>query len=124
MVHSPPIEPALVLTGTVSLARLHGAACWHCGAASRPMEPVGLVRFEADQRVWEVRSCGCRPGPLVFALPSEAAPAMTMRVYRVAPDGTRGPVEREVNVRATEDTVPEPMKFPPCSCPRCVRRPR
>lgn len=53
--------------------------------------------------------------------PDEGPPAMTMRVYRVAADGTRGPVEREVSVQATEDTVPEPMAYPPCTCPRCAR---
>ncbi|MGW5674380.1 hypothetical protein ACWEV4_04750 [Streptomyces sp. NPDC003860] len=48
-------------------------------------------------------------------------PAMTLRVYRVAADGTRWPVEREVSVVAAKDVPVEPMKFPPCSCPRCVR---
>lgn len=51
----------------------------------------------------------------------EPVPAMTLRVYRVAADGTRWPVEREVSVVATKDVPAEPMKFPPCSCPRCVR---
>ncbi|MGW5675633.1 hypothetical protein ACWEV4_11215 [Streptomyces sp. NPDC003860] len=49
------------------------------------------------------------------------APAMTMRVYRVSVDGTRLPVEREVSVVAATDVPVEPMKFPPCTCPRCVR---
>ncbi|MGW5676634.1 hypothetical protein ACWEV4_16400 [Streptomyces sp. NPDC003860] len=48
-------------------------------------------------------------------------PAMTMRVYRVAADGTRLPVEREVSVVAATDVPVEPMKFPPCTRPRCVR---
>ncbi|MFI1829946.1 hypothetical protein ACH41E_26430 [Streptomyces sp. NPDC020412] len=50
-----------------------------------------------------------------------AVPAMTMRVYRVGVDGTRWPVEREVSVVAAKDVPVEPMKFPPCTCPRCVR---
>ncbi|MFI1826744.1 hypothetical protein ACH41E_09920 [Streptomyces sp. NPDC020412] len=62
--------------------------------------------------------------PVVAEPPIEAAPAMTMRVYRVAPDGTRRPVEREVSVVVGKDAPVEPLKFPPCSCPRCVRSAR
>ncbi|MEU5973794.1 hypothetical protein [Streptomyces sp. NPDC047315] len=104
MAHSPPIEPqVLVIQGTVSLARLHGAACWHCGAASRPLKPAGIVRFEAEQREWQVRTCGCLPGLKAVEQPVPERPAMTMRVYRVGVDGTRWPVEREVSVRATDE---------------------
>ncbi|MFI1826961.1 hypothetical protein ACH41E_11030 [Streptomyces sp. NPDC020412] len=46
---------------------------------------------------------------------------MTIRVYRVGADGTRWPVEREISVVAARDVPAEPMKFPPCACPRCAQ---
>lgn len=61
------------------------------------------------------------PEHAVVEQPDEGRPAMTIRVYRVAADGTRWPVEREVTVVAGKDIPVEPMKFPPCCCPRCAR---
>lgn len=42
---------------------------------------------------------------------------MTIKVYRVLPDGTREPVSHE-QVTAPLD-IPASQGFPPCSCPRC-----
>ncbi|MEV6332237.1 hypothetical protein [Streptomyces sp. NPDC051909] len=52
--------PVLV-DGHVSLARLHGAACWHCGAVTRTLAPAGTVVRPGSNRRWAVVSCGCRP---------------------------------------------------------------
>jgi len=47
----------LRVTGPVSIARLHGRACWYCGAVARTLAAVGRVQRAA--RVWTVVSCGC-----------------------------------------------------------------
>ena len=52
--------PVLV-EGHVSLARLHGRACWHCGAVTRTLVPAGAVIRPGSPREWQVVSCGCRP---------------------------------------------------------------
>ena len=44
----------------VSIARLHGRACWYCGAVARGLRPIGRVQRTAGARVWTVVSCGCR----------------------------------------------------------------
>ena len=53
--------PVLV-EGHISLARLHGRACWHCGAVTRSLAPAGTVLRPGSTRRWQVVSCGCRPG--------------------------------------------------------------
>ncbi|MFG2113666.1 hypothetical protein ACGFRB_13700 [Streptomyces sp. NPDC048718] len=51
----------ILVEGHISSARLHGHACWHCGAADRTLTPAGtVVRPDCDQQ-WTVVSCGCRP---------------------------------------------------------------
>jgi hypothetical protein len=55
-------EPIL-LNGTVSIARLHGRACWHCGAVARRLRPVGRVRRSGSAKVWTIYTCGCAVGP-------------------------------------------------------------
>ncbi|MGY3679765.1 hypothetical protein ACVWXU_003388 [Streptomyces sp. TE33382] len=52
--------PVLV-EGPVSIARLHGAACWHCGAVTRGLVPAGAVILPGQGRVWPIVSCGCSP---------------------------------------------------------------
>jgi hypothetical protein len=47
------------IAGAVSIARLHGRACWHCGAVARTMRPAGRVQRTEGGRVWTVYSCGC-----------------------------------------------------------------
>lgn len=48
------------VAGAVSIARLHGRACWHCGAVGRALLPAGLVQRMTGGRVWTVRTCGCK----------------------------------------------------------------
>jgi hypothetical protein len=49
----------LQIEGPVSTARLHGRACWYCGAVARGLSVVGRVQLTAGARVWTVVSCGC-----------------------------------------------------------------
>lgn len=51
------------VAGPVSIARLHGRACWYCGAVARGMKAVGRVQRSVGQRVWAVVSCGCHLDP-------------------------------------------------------------
>lgn len=46
----------------VSIARLHGQACFFCGAVHKPMRPAGSVQLRDSDRVWPIVSCGCREG--------------------------------------------------------------
>ena len=55
---APPIR----VDGPVSIARLHGRACWHCGAVAKDLEPAGTVRVAGSDHVWAVASCGCKTG--------------------------------------------------------------
>lgn len=54
------IAPVLV-EGRVSIARLHGEACWHCGAVTRCFAPAGFVVLPGQTRQWPIVSCGCGP---------------------------------------------------------------
>ncbi|MFE5140293.1 hypothetical protein ACFRDV_21895 [Streptomyces fagopyri] len=56
----PQAPPVLVVGEQVSFARLHGRACWDCGAVSRLLTAVGRIRLKGSARVWEIRTCGCR----------------------------------------------------------------
>ncbi|MFJ4990085.1 hypothetical protein ACIP9H_40595 [Streptomyces sp. NPDC088732] len=49
----PPAPP------DISIARLHGEACYTCGAALCPLTPAGAVRvrIEGGWRVWPVVAC-------------------------------------------------------------------
>lgn len=47
------------IAGVVSIARLHGRACWHCGAVGKTLLPAGRVQRVQGGRVWTVRTCGC-----------------------------------------------------------------
>lgn len=51
-------EPLVRVQGAVSIARLHGRACWYCGAVSRTLVPAGRAQRGAG-RVWNIVSCGC-----------------------------------------------------------------
>lgn len=62
-------DPAL---DDVSIARLHGEACWDCGAVTPPLHPAGTVTTDAGT-VWEIRKCGphLRPLPPMSELSEE-----------------------------------------------------
>lgn len=49
----------LRVDGPVSIARLHGRACWYCGAVARPLSAVGQAQRAGGTRVWTIVSCGC-----------------------------------------------------------------
>lgn len=53
---APPVR----VDGPVSIARLHGRACWDCGAVAKDLKPAGSVQVVGSDRVWGVVSCGCR----------------------------------------------------------------
>lgn len=52
-------DTLLRVVGPVSIARLHGRACWYCGAVARGLARIGCVQRTANDRVWAVVSCGC-----------------------------------------------------------------
>jgi hypothetical protein len=51
--------PATV-DGPVSIARLHGMACFHCGAVTKTMYADGHIILIGGTTVWPVVTCGCR----------------------------------------------------------------
>ncbi|MFG3349482.1 hypothetical protein ACGF1Z_31045 [Streptomyces sp. NPDC048018] len=53
------------IEGHVSPARLHGRACWHCGAVTRTLTAAGTVIRPGSTRHWPIVSCGCRPATSV-----------------------------------------------------------
>lgn len=54
-----PLPPPTVVDPAVSIARLHGLACFHCGAVSRPLRAAGTVVVRGGTSVWPVVTCGC-----------------------------------------------------------------
>lgn len=49
-----------VIDGWVSIVRLHGEACFHCGAVNKPLRAAGRVVVRGRTRVWSIATCGCR----------------------------------------------------------------
>ncbi|AUH40475.1 hypothetical protein [Streptomyces sp. CMB-StM0423] len=46
----------------VSIVRLHGEACFHCGSVRRPLRPAGSVTVPTPgggTKAWRVVTCGC-----------------------------------------------------------------
>lgn len=54
-----PLEPT-VIDGPVSIVRLHGEACFHCGAVRKALCAAGHVVVRGSTRVWRIVTCGCR----------------------------------------------------------------
>ena len=54
LVSHPPSAPP-----DVSIVRLHGESCWHCGAVNAALAPIGEVSTTVDggRRVWTVVAC-------------------------------------------------------------------
>lgn len=52
----PDVPPA---PGTVSIARLHGEACYICGAVNADLQPAGAVSTVVDGgiRIWQIVAC-------------------------------------------------------------------
>jgi len=61
MLEELPPKPTLI-TGSVSIARLHGEACFHCGAVHGPLYAGGHVTLPGKDCVWPIVTCGCRKG--------------------------------------------------------------
>lgn len=49
------------ISGPVSIARLHGRACFDCGAVAKDLTPAGSVRLPGSKRAWPIVTCGCQP---------------------------------------------------------------
>lgn len=60
---SPP--GAVPVSADVSIARLHGEACWHCGAVHTRLQPVGEVAttVPGGLRIWTVVGCPAHREP-------------------------------------------------------------
>ncbi|MCY0954724.1 hypothetical protein [Streptomyces sp. H27-S2] len=43
--------------GDVSIARLHGEACWDCGAVSADLVPAGEVAVRGFEKTWPIQRC-------------------------------------------------------------------
>ncbi|MFK0124866.1 hypothetical protein ACIQSP_16315 [Streptomyces nigra] len=54
---SNTVSPARV-DRSVSIARLHGRACWQCGAVAKDLKPAGTVKVGDDDREWTIVTCG------------------------------------------------------------------
>ena len=46
--------------GDISIARLHGEACWHCGIVFAELVPIGDVTVNG--RTWPVVGCAAHRG--------------------------------------------------------------
>lgn len=58
---SDALPPApTVIDGRVSIARLHGEACFDCGAVNKTLRSAGHVVIRGTNRVWPIVACGCR----------------------------------------------------------------
>jgi hypothetical protein len=60
MPDAPPLTPQVV-DHDVSIVRLHGMACFDCGAVNRRLRAAGQVVVRGCSHVWPIRTCGCRP---------------------------------------------------------------
>ena len=45
-----------------SFARLHGLACWHCGAVATDLQVAGEVTLDDETRAWPVVACPAHQG--------------------------------------------------------------
>jgi hypothetical protein len=54
-----PLAPTVV-DGRVSIVRLHGEACFFCGAVNKTLRTAGPVVVRGDTHVWQIVTCGCR----------------------------------------------------------------
>lgn len=78
-------EPTLV-AGQVSIARLHGEACWDCGAVSTTLTPAGTIVHIGSDQVWPIVSCGCQSAPIPRRQPVPAPVSSTRRHCQFCPD--------------------------------------
>ncbi|MEV1020720.1 hypothetical protein [Streptomyces sp. NPDC050264] len=58
-------ETPVVSVDEVSIARLHGLACWTCGAVSGELAPSRRIREATSGHIWTTALCaGCRHLPV------------------------------------------------------------
>lgn len=53
----------MLVEGLVSIARLHGQACWHCGAVTPKLTSAGTVVQRGSNQEWTIVSCGSHNVP-------------------------------------------------------------
>lgn len=54
-----PLTPILI-EDSVSIARLHGEACFECGAVAKELHVAGHGTLRGSARGWQIMTCGCR----------------------------------------------------------------
>ncbi|MFJ6460258.1 hypothetical protein ACIQM0_04225 [Streptomyces sp. NPDC091387] len=54
-------KPSTVINESISLARLHGEACFGCGSVASALYAAGTVTLAGRNRVWPIVTCGCLP---------------------------------------------------------------
>ena len=59
MPNALPLKPTVVDV-SVSIVRLHGEACFDCGAVNRPLRAAGQVVVRGCSQIWHIRTCGCQ----------------------------------------------------------------
>lgn len=53
----------------VSIARLHGLACFFCGAVACELVAAGTITLPGRKRSWPIVTCGCTPAATGTARP-------------------------------------------------------
>jgi hypothetical protein len=82
MPDAPPLTPQVV-ESDVSIVRLHGLACFECGAVNRRLRAAGEVVVRGCSHVWPIRTCGCRQGEA--ARPASGTARKTPQAAGTAP---------------------------------------
>jgi hypothetical protein len=71
-----------VIDGCVSIVRLHGEACFDCGAVSKTLRAAGQVMVRGNTRVWRIVTCGCRTSEAVTWTPGSRGTPATVQPVR------------------------------------------
>jgi hypothetical protein len=51
--------PSRPVEQRVSIARLHGLACFYCGAVASDLFAAGHITLPGRERSWPIVTCGC-----------------------------------------------------------------
>lgn len=99
----------------VSIARLHGEACWWCGAVNTGLRPIGEVSTAVDGgiRLWPVVACRQHAGREL------AGPARQPMLSTQVPSATGRPA---YIVHPAGADVPATAPACPADCPTCRGR--
>lgn len=107
------ITPPLVDSSSVSIARLHGEACWHCGAVA-DLRPLGEVSTEIEG--------GTRTWPIVACPDHHKRPPVPGRRERLDMQSTQVGTRLDgLPIYAVHPVGTQPPALGPClpDCPRC-----